>query len=254
MAYTNGPPKIVTDGLVLYTDTMNYKSYSSGSLVILDVASGVSASINRLFRTTASYANNPLITTSSVTGQTAVLFENEVSRPEVYFTNRSSRFTFSVWASIQQINAFLSGNSSQGIFSRGSFQGYVGIHATRANTGSATSVSVGTRGIGNTRTVILTGSIGTGSVEDAQIFNAVLVYDSSSIYGYLNGEYKGAVSSSVETTEFTGSSYAYNTAGGIGGNSGACTMSIYNSSIYNRALTAQEVEQNFNAMRGRYGV
>jgi len=29
---------------------------------------------------------------------------------------------------------------------------------------------------------------------------------------------------------------------------------IYNASIYNRALTAEEVQQNFNAMRGRYGI
>jgi hypothetical protein len=31
-------------------------------------------------------------------------------------------------------------------------------------------------------------------------------------------------------------------------------MSFYNASIYNRALTAQEVSQNYNAIRPRIGV
>jgi hypothetical protein len=29
---------------------------------------------------------------------------------------------------------------------------------------------------------------------------------------------------------------------------------IYTTKLYNRALTAQEVQQNFNALRGRYGI
>lgn len=30
--------------------------------------------------------------------------------------------------------------------------------------------------------------------------------------------------------------------------------SIYSTKIYNRSLTAQEIQQNFNATRGRYGI
>ena len=42
----------------------------------------------------------------------------------------------------------------------------------------------------------------------------------------------------------------------IGGNLGiqSFNCNIYNFKIYNRALTAQEISQNFNAMRGRFGI
>jgi hypothetical protein len=45
-----------------------------------------------------------------------------------------------------------------------------------------------------------------------------------------------------------------NAYGGAGGNGGAGTMSLYLATIHNRALTAQEVLQNYNAQRSRYGV
>ena len=38
------------------------------------------------------------------------------------------------------------------------------------------------------------------------------------------------------------------------GNFGFMNGQVYNTSIYNRALTAAEIQQNFNALRGRYGI
>jgi len=41
---------------------------------------------------------------------------------------------------------------------------------------------------------------------------------------------------------------------GASGNEGYFTGYIPNTQIYNRALSAAEVQQNFNALRGRYGI
>jgi hypothetical protein len=38
------------------------------------------------------------------------------------------------------------------------------------------------------------------------------------------------------------------------GNFGFMNGQVYNTSIYNRALTAAEIQQNFNALRGRFGI
>jgi hypothetical protein len=46
---------------------------------------------------------------------------------------------------------------------------------------------------------------------------------------------------------YGGSSPVWTTPFGFLGN-------IYNTMLYNRALTALEVLQNFNALRGRYGI
>lgn len=265
MAYTNGPPTIVTDGLVLYTDTMNPRSYVSGSTSIYDLANfvgGVTAPITGSVPGTIGLKATPLTTQRSGTGNLGLSFPLTASVPQLYFDSRADRFTFSVWASVQNIDVDSGNNTAQGVFARGSFGGFVGIDAQRQTTASATQVRVGSRDdSGTTRTVQLTSNLQTGSVPgsgtspEAEIFNAVMVYDSSSLYGYYNGVYMGSASLAAMTAvPFSGTRYGCNSPGGIGGNGEGATMSIYNTSVYNRALSAQEVTQNFNAMRGRFGV
>jgi hypothetical protein len=48
--------------------------------------------------------------------------------------------------------------------------------------------------------------------------------------------------------------YAYSNAGGGGGLNYLLNGNISCLNLYNRALTAAEVQQNFNALRGRYGI
>jgi hypothetical protein len=79
--------------------------------------------------------------------------------------------------------------------------------------------------------------------------NVALTYQSGVSNGtfiYLNGV-------SVLTTTITIQSQVANLFGGAEANAGqyaACQISSFN--MYNRALTAQEVLQNYNATKGRY--
>lgn len=245
MATSYSSPKIVTDGLVFYVDTMNNKSFVSGSSRITNLGSSqISASINSAHaREIIGGTQNSISTAPTPSFQSGINLQLLTNFPELNFT-RADNFTMCVWAS------YISGSDPRGVFARGSYNGFIGIYA------AGTGVSIGTRvASGVTANVSLKNPIRTGS--NAEIFNAVMVYKSSSMDGYLNGQFIGSVSTLLGESTFaegTPSSYAHNSYGGIGGNGGPGTMSFYNASIYNRALSADEVRQNFNALRPRYGV
>lgn len=82
------------------------------------------------------------------------------------------------------------------------------------------------------------------------IYHVTGIYDGSTVKIYLNGVLDATLSSSIVPGTFTptmvriGHHYDTRYFGG----------SIYALSTYNRALTANEVAQNFNAIRGRYGI
>lgn len=79
-------------------------------------------------------------------------------------------------------------------------------------------------------------------------YNAVLAASPTVVRGYING--KEVVASSV-----AGSSWPdLNHAVAIGGNNRKFNGSIGLTQIYNKTLSSIEVLQNFNAIRGRYGI
>ncbi len=86
------------------------------------------------------------------------------------------------------------------------------------------------------------------------IFNAVLVYNSSEnkIYWYINGQLDSSyiLSATPKSTNYP------ICLGRWDGGYGAYYFNgrVYSGNIHNRALTAQEVQQNYNATRGRFGI
>ena len=80
-------------------------------------------------------------------------------------------------------------------------------------------------------------------------YHLAFTFDGSTGYGYLNGvQTTGSIGSNGGTIGVNMLS-AYQSSGGEYLNG-----SIGTASIYNRALTSQEVLQNFNAQRGLYGI
>jgi len=254
MAFIHSP-KIVSDGLVFHIDTINTKSYVSGSTNINNLGT---SRITSTFNTTRSLPNirGTPIRTDAPTFNSGVDLSALTNFPELNFT-RADNFTMCVWASLARIDVDpINGGTNRGVFARGSYGGFVGIAVGQSTTASSADLYVGTRfSNGATLSIQLKPVITTGS--NAEIFNAVLVYRSSSLDGYLNGNYVGTVSfNNVDTTFAEGNppSYGINAYGGIGGNGGPATMSFYNASIYNRQLTAAEIKQNYEVMRVRLGV
>jgi hypothetical protein len=81
-------------------------------------------------------------------------------------------------------------------------------------------------------------------------YNATVSYDGTTIRGYINGqldvEKTVALNTSSSTVDF-GARKNRNAADYFNGN-------IAQASIYNRALTASEIQQNYQATKGRFGL
>ena len=87
---------------------------------------------------------------------------------------------------------------------------------------------------------------------DTWYYIGVVKLSSQYFTGYLNAEYKGISAIGSQYTTQTQSS-RLGTPGAVS-TSNTFNGSISSFKIYNRALTAAEVLQNYNATRGRYGI
>jgi hypothetical protein len=76
-------------------------------------------------------------------------------------------------------------------------------------------------------------------------------YDGSSLKIYINGVLANSVNAAI-TIGYSGRQLVLGRYGFS--NLNEYSGSIFTASIYNRALTASEVSQNYNALRGRFGI
>lgn len=225
MAYSNGPSSIVTDGLVLYYDAANPRSYVSGSTIVRNLVNPVM---------TGSFVSNPTYTSEGAgafvfngTGQNIATTDAPELNPQTgsfsvvcwlkgnagidgWVTKRSSTVNGYFLGCINNNAYFITGNEgnqrSDAItpFVSESWQMYTGIINTGSNVQSI---------IRNNHTTIGTITPPTGS-------------------------HTNAVAMTIGTD--------------VGGNHTSGSIAVV--LIYNKALSVQEVSQNFNALRGRYGV
>jgi hypothetical protein len=80
--------------------------------------------------------------------------------------------------------------------------------------------------------------------------NLCVTVSGTSIKTYLNGVLAG--STTMDTTVKSFGSEVFGIANGYGYFRMQGEVGV--ASVYNRALTAEEIAQNFNALRGRYGI
>lgn len=230
-------PRIVTDGLILALDAGNTKSYPGSGTTWTDLSgNGNTGSIVG----STTFNSEGYFVLDGVSG-------NRLSASATYPSTWSQPVTFELWAYFDADGTWHN-NYYGGLFSRGSTTGTFGL--TRAYVNN--SVRMWLRDNDSTATaagVVVRDSwyqiVGTwgGDVN----FNLKL---------YLNGV---ETNSSTKTT-LTGSpdigGYAIggmtSTLSGSAGNHMKGRISI--ARMYNKELTAAEVQQNFNALRSRYGI
>jgi len=217
-------PNTIEDGLVLCLDAANLKSYPGTGT------------------TWTNTIGSPNITLSSTgftsEAQGGIVFSSSSSSaafPSTGF-NLSNGFTISVWI------------KHTGTLPRtvGSVQRYFTIPSEAAvlrfennnilrgycfdTTGTIRSISVSTQIVSNT------------------YYNCVFSYDNSVFRLYKNEVEIGNLSVSVTLRTPSGS------ANLPSGGSEWFEGNMYYTQFYNRALSATEISQNFNALRGRYGI
>jgi len=226
-------PRIVTDGLVLTLDAANIKSYPGSGTTWTDLSGNGN---NGTLRNSPTYSTDNL-------GK----FNFDAINDDIDCGNGSSinfgtsDFTVSVW-----FRRFSNATTNLRLLSKAAG----GDTADAANAGfcffgNNTSLSFGVNPTA-ARTII---SAATYSLNEW--VNVVgLVERGVGMRTYKNASSVGFGSAPVGSVSGTTSLF-------IGSNVGANLFwagEISNVSLYSKALTLQEIQQNFNAMRGRYGV
>ena len=230
-------PKIVTDGLVLYLDAANTKSFISGDSNWFDLSGKYN---NGALKNTATYSlvNGGTITFDGFDFATGGYID--LGTPTSL--DLSSDISVSVWHKL--INTpgqapydtlYSNGSATQG---RGALVYFSGSNKytwwQNGGDGSMKSTSA-TYSVGEWRNVTVTRSGGTG--------NWVINF-------YINGN----LDSSQTTTSNPGTNQA-TAIGRFGSYDGNhFSGNISNVKVYKRSLSSSEVLQNFNALKSRFGL
>jgi hypothetical protein len=219
----NYSPKIVTDGLVLALDAANPKSYVSGSTTWGDLSRGGN---------NGTLVNGP--TFDSGNGG-SIVFDGVDDYVQLSATPSSlvtSNVTISSW--------FNTSNATQQMIignSGGSNRFYI-------ETFNRSETLVAHWGIGSQQNSLTSNAI----ITTNSWVNYSMTYDGNITIGYLNGL-------TTDSTSIGNQTYTNNTLRvGLWVNSLYFKGNIPQVSIYNRALSAQEILQNYNATKTRFGL
>jgi hypothetical protein len=233
--------RIITDGLVLCLDAGNRRSYPGSGTEWRDLS-----------------GNNNNGTLTSVTyesGNNGSLLFNDANDtvliPHATNLNFSGTFTVSAWIKVNSFNTssiynIISkkpsfNNTQKGWSCQYDFR-TTGVLQFRNNNGTVLNDSTPTSTIDNTSLLNQT----------TRWANSVWVISGTNIFFYINGNQRQNSTATFTDTDTTTPIYIGKTVGSVGDPS--LFMNLSNITLYNRALTATEVAQNFAALRGRYGI
>jgi hypothetical protein len=216
-------PKIVTNGLVLCLDAANPKSYPGSGTTFTDVSGNGND---------GTLVNGPTYINDSI------VFDSSNQKVTTPITSIGNNTTWQAW-----VNRTSSANSYNMFMGR--TLPYFGLR-------SAGNIIFSNRIGGSQRTL---NSTGFTTADDTWYYLAFTTeYDGTNTIPriYINGLLNNS-------TTFSGSQDGSTGSFTIG--EGRSTTAWYpfngkvsNVKIYNRTLTATEIKQNFNALRGRYGI
>jgi hypothetical protein len=219
---------IVRDGLVLNLDAAKRDSYPGSGTVWRDIAGGV---IN------GSLINGPTFNPNNFGSIVFDGVDDFVSCGNVLF-NDVNATTISIWVNIQTFigNKSIISKGAQGEGSNTTFAAWIIVSTTR----------IRNRFFNSTGTA---GNVTTPDLSANTWYNIIWTYNGSTIAVYTNGiagetvSLLGPLKTNTNPIRIGQDIYGNNTA-----------MTCASAQIYNRALSATEVLQNYNAQKGRYGL
>lgn len=225
----NYSPKIITDGLILYLDAANPKSYTSGSTIWGDLTrNGNSGTLT----------NGP--TFNSANGESIVFdgTNDYINIPHNPIFDLTTSMSFNFWfKSTKTVNSYIS--------SKGENSFYIGVGPSGQTANKMSFYLNGTSG-GWLQSV--------SDVSTGNWLHTALTWNGTTSSIYINGILDNSASRSG-TVPTGGSNVTIgvrlNTSNNI---VGAFLGNVSSFSIYNKALSATEIQQNFNATKGRFGL
>lgn len=218
-------PSIVTSGLVLCLDAANTKSYPGSGTAWNDI-SGNNA--------VGTLTNGPTYNSANLGSIAFDGVDDVVTLPDAGAVNLADTMTASLWVYYVSGNGRIFQKDGSGYTRLWEIGGYAGTFRMEM----WHSTGVGTIGYGNALTV-------NGWMNITLTFNGtdILMYQNNSLITTVN--FPGDIRTDVNTPLMLG---------GAWGSTESFNGRISNTLLYNRALSAAEVTQNFNAHRGRYGI
>ena len=226
-------PRIVTDGLVFCVDAGDRKSYPGSGTTWYDRSGNGN---------TGTLSNGP--TFDSDNGGSLV-FDGSDDRVECGSDSSididpAGTMTLAAWVYANSIssNGHVIGKQQYG-------NGYI-LHYDTAYDGGLSGGGFQTTNVGNNQ--FEWGQ----NIEAGKWYYVVYTYDRTNEKGYYNGELVGTKANTGNISTNAGNNLAI--GGRSGSGSDAWQGKIASVQIYNKALTADEIVQNFNATRGRFGV
>jgi hypothetical protein len=232
---------VVRSGLVLHLDAANPKSYPGTGTVWKDLSGqGNNGTLSNVTYATSSSGS--------------MLFD--ANDDNVLISNNSSfsfsgNFTVSAWIKVNSFNTSgiwnvvskkLSFNNTQSGWSCQYDYRTPGVLQFRNNNGTVTNDSTPTSPVNNTALLNQTTAWA----------NSAWVISGTTVTFYINGQTRGSAAVAFTNTDTANNLYIGKSVGSVG--DPALFMNITGVKVYNRALSAAEVGQNFEALRGRYSI
>ncbi len=224
----NYGPKVVTNGLVLSLDAANPKSYSGTGSVWNDLSG---TNNNGTLVNNVGFSSN---------NSGSLVFDgvDDYCDVGVSSTLKPSYITVSSWI---KFNAISSNNRVLSDWHQNGNSGDRWIFITPTSTQVQWYVHTSSGGdVGIPYTVNLN-----------QWYNLTGTFDGSATVLYVNGS---LISSALKSGILVSGSAQSVRVGRQAETGGSHNGSIASVKMYNRALSAAEIQQNFNALRGRYGL
>ena len=227
-----GPGNIVTNGLVLYLDAANYLSYTSGSTIWRDLSSS---------NVSGSLINGSTFSSTNVGSIVFDGVDDYASIPGNTAINISGDYTIEVWVNTNTISTSPSVKVITSQWSADPKSMYLGFYPNNFISHYRTLAD-------NTH---YNATFAISSSDFVNKWNQVVGITSGSVLQiWSNGSLKGSASwpgvASVPNQPLLIS--------GISPSDQPFSGKVASTKIYNRALTASEVLQNYNATKARFGL
>jgi len=228
MALAHGPKPIVTDGLVLALDAADRNSYPGSGTTWTDLSGNGN---------NGTLTNGP--TFDSGNGG-SIVFDG--TNDHVTFTSNPSltdQITIEVWVKLNSTSAgtgWICGRESS----------YRILYSSNV---FAWVCATDNNGWYTTGTAISASSV----APHTNTYQVVVTYDGSNNKIYVNGTLR-TTGSSISGNIKDVNPYYIMRDGSSDANIDYGKGNLYSHKLYNRALTASEIQQNFNALRGRFNI
>lgn len=226
-------PKIITDGLEFYVDASNYKSYVSGSTTEYDLVGSQDMTLNNGVLYTTDNLGSLVFDGSDDYTQTVNNYNRvETMSWDVWFNRtQPNNFYNMVWSNFLPYLAFLNANVLR--FSFATISGSV-----------------------TTQRVL----DGTTTLSNNTWYNVACTLETNTTTGdaeakmYINGELEGSLSLPGTVDELYNSPFTLRLSRWTASQPFPFEGKIPSLKVYNKILSADEVKQNFNATKSRFGL